>query len=253
MIARRAFRAIARLALFILIFSLEIRVRAAIEEPALCWKSAEGGACAVRTAPGERLELALGSGRLVLDGSTTLVRVKKGELKLLSGQVWARVDAPLTVGSEFGKLSIDHGEFWVSRARDRVTGSAVSGVLKMSPRGGGEELEIPPGLENWLGKVQLGTRRAHTGVPMAIPFGQHLSRWARLYTGGRAQFAKEAEAFHETWRQATAEAAGLHQELHARKMASIKEQQSKEAAARRKVEARNRELIEMFKRKVFDP
>lgn len=248
-------RAFARAGLFVLVFSIDIRLRAEVQEPPSCWRGK--GACAVRTADGERLPLSLEGGQVVLDGATTLLRVKTGELRLLAGQAWFRVQGPVSVGSEFGEIFAEEGEFWLSRTSERMTVSAVSGSLKMKPRQGEglaeEELEIPQGLENWVGRVKFGTQRAQTGVPTAIPFQAHLSRWARLYRGGRAQFIKEAEAFHDMWLRATEEAAGVHQELFERKMASLREKQERDSEARKKVEARNHELIEMFKKRVFEP
>ncbi len=243
-----------RLMSAIFVFVIDVRVHAKTEEPEKCWQSE--GPCAVQTSRSEKLRLVLGENQIVLDESTIVVRLDKSQVRLLAGTLWVRAETAVSVLSEFGTFSILKGEFWVSRTQDRVTGSNVAGTLLLKPRsknGADEVLEIAAGLENWVGRVQASGGRAQTGVPMPIPLKTHLVRWAHLYTEGRERFLKEAEAFYALWLEASVEAAGIHQELVKRKLAAIDEDRSRTAEINRKVEARNRELVEMLKRRVFDP
>lgn len=241
--------------LTILVFALEVRVHARTEEPEGCWK--KEGPCALRSGGDEILRLPLAGGELVLDEATTVVRLAKDQLRVLAGTAWVRAEEPLSVTSEFGEYTLAKGEFWITRTRERVTGSTVSGTLVMRPRSkdahAAEELEIPAGLENWMGRVQAGTGKAQTGVPMPIPLKSHLSRWARLFKGTREQFAAQAESFFEIWSLAARDSAEIHQKLVERKLAALDAERARKAEVSRQVEVRNRELIEIFRQRVFGP
>jgi hypothetical protein len=236
------------------VFAIDVRVHAETEEPERCWRGE--GPCAVQTSRAEKLRISLGENQLVMDESTVVVRLGRNEVRLLAGTLWVRAGDAFSVHSEFGQFSISKGEFWVSRTSDRVTGASVVGNLLLKPRSRGgaeEELEIVAGLENWVGKVQAVNGRAQTGVPMPIPLRTHFIRWAHLHVGGREQFLRDTEAFYKVWLAASTEAAGIHQELVQRKLATIAEDQTRNAEINRKVEARNHELVEMLRRRVFAP
>ena len=87
---------------------------------------------------------------------------------------------------------------------------------------------------------------------MPIAFKSHLERWARLFEGTRDEFESDARSFHESWREAAVESAEIHRNLFERKVASLKEAEATAAAERARLRARDRELVDRFKRKVFD-
>jgi hypothetical protein len=240
-------------------FSLEVRVKAETmqmpeaaerrEEPAGCW--AKAIACAVRTASNEKLELKLGTSSVALDQSTVILRVSSNELRLVSGTIWIRASEPVTVATEFGTFSSEKGEFWVWRNAERVHAASVESIVQMKPRGSKETLEIGAGLENWFSRIGPDGQ-ARTGIPMAIELKSHLLRWAKLYSGSKANFEKEAQLFYEKWELAAEEAAAIHKELFDRKVASIRSQENIREVEHRKVEAHNRELRQMLWRHAFE-
>ena len=247
-----------QLLLFFLTFSLQVRVKAehsvevfAFEqEPAACWRAKGAPPCALRSAPGnERLEFDEAS--ITFDRLTTVMRAKDGELRLLVGQLWVKCENEFRLGSEFGAITVEPGEYWFSRRAGRVVVSVVRGMALLQPRGAGERLQVGAGLENWLGRVGTNGKASH-GAPMQIVFKTHLERWARLFHGPRADFEREASDFHETWLEANVASAEVHRALFDRKIASLKELQDAEAVERARVRARDKELVDLFKKKVFE-
>lgn len=234
-----------------------------VQEPDQCWVKGVSP-CAIKSSPRSlaRIELFGESlsdvrAKLVLREDTTLIRLNASQLRLLKGEVWIRASGELVVDSEFGAFASNStSHFWVSKDPDRFRASVVAGALELRPRSGAvdtrEILLVTPGLENWIGAVNAETGVSAYGAPIAIPFKMHLARWARCYDGGREQFVQEATEFAETWRSASVEAARIHQDLHDRKVAQIEKKKASERAAKLKVEAENRRLIELFKQKVFE-
>lgn len=249
-----------RLFLFLLTFALEVRVKAAeivqlpnaeqiLEQPEGCL--AQAGLCAIATDHGEKYKLELGGSLVQLDQSTSVVRVSKSEIRLIAGTIWVRAKGDLVVRSEYGLVRVRDTEAWVSHDKDRVTASAVGEPLVLEPRGGADGLQVPSGMENWIGRVgDAGV--AETGLPKAIALEPHLQRWARLYTGNRKQFEKDALKFRATWTEASQEAAALHKELYDRTVASISARKAQREAVLRQKQARDRAIRAMFRKRVLD-
>lgn len=222
------------------------------QEPENCWAGQEG-VCGLRTRPAQIAHVFLGESLLALDNKTTLVRTSSGELRLLEGQIWIQAKGRVKVFFEFGAAEVEDGEIWISRDSQSVTVSSVTGVTLLKPRGAKDQtLEVPEGMQNWLGKVNTEGVARH-GTPVAIDFKNHLSRWARLFPGDREQFEAAAAEFHESWLAASRNAAEIHKSLFERKVAALRSDHEREEARKRKVELRNRELIEMFRKRVLDP
>lgn len=249
-----------RLALFVLVFSLEVRVRASviqlresespIEQPEGCLDS-EANPCAMQTGRGEKLEILVGQAKVVVDQESSIIRVSEKEIRLVAGAVWVKAtkSSPVSVRTEFGSTR-GTSDFWVSREKEKMIVTAVHRDVEIFPRGSGEALVVPRGLENFIGRVGKNGQ-ATVGLPTPIVPQPHLERWARLYSGKKAQFEKEVAEFRETWANSKDEAVVIHQALFQRKIASIDEARRQAEISRQKVESRNRELRDLFRRKTL--
>lgn len=253
-----------RLFLFVFVFTVDVRVlaktvqlpeaRSLLQEPAGCLNTVSTSAesCAVGTRAWEKGTLSLGDSTVVLDRSTAILRLAPNEIRLVSGQIWLKAKSAFEVRTEFGSMKVEPGEYWFDRDREKVRVGVIQGLARLYPRGAKEVLEVTPGLENWLGKVGE-SGEAQRGIPVAIQFKSHLERWARLYTGSRKDFEEDARAFHEVWLSASEYASEVHKTLFESKVASLRAEHERMEAARRRSEARTRELIRMFREKVFGP
>ena len=222
-----------------------------LQEPKGCLKSK--GACAIKTSEHDKFVLSRGELTIVLDRSTALIIEASSETRLVAGTIWVKSEKQATVRSEFGAVQIlAKGEMWVSRTRDRMIVSAIDGDVILHPRGGAEEILVQPGNENWIGRVARQTGQAETGVPMAIPFRPHIERWARLYSGTKADFEIELRRFHGLWSEASEQAARTHKAEFDRKIASIESEKARRLEAERKAQAQNKELRALFRQRVFD-
>lgn len=261
MILAVAVHRLAALFLFLFVFTIDVRVKAAdlsadpsadiLQEPGDCLEVIESS-CAVQTGSGDRFELTLSKGKVILDRDTTVIRLNDHEVRLVAGTIWVKPESKqkLFVRTEFGTASATH-EFWVMKEGDRSVVSATVKETEMIGRGSQETLLVPAGLENWMGRVTK-SGRASTGLPSPIQPSPHLARWARLYTGKKAQFEKEVAAFKTTWSQARGEATQIQQALFERKLASLESAANERVKSRQKVEARNRELRDLFRRRVLN-
>jgi hypothetical protein len=267
-----------RILVFILTFVTDVKVKAmeavqlpethaVMQEPANCLavsvlndqtvQSDSSSACAIGTRSDEKYILKLEKTSIVLDGRTSLLRsvVKappnhsQNELTLITGTLWVESVEAFTVHTEFGDV-VGSGSFWVVHQTNRVIAVASQTSLELRPRGSLETLEVPAGMENWIGKV-ASDAKAETGVPQAISFEAHISRWARLYPGKKKAFALEVKAFHEQWVQAAQATADIHRELYERKIASMNAADARKQKSLQAIKARDAELSAMFRRKAL--
>lgn len=219
------------------------------EEPKNCLL--ETSRCAVRTRIGEKFKLSVGESVVHLDQQTAVVRLSAESVRLISGAIWVQAKSPFTVQTEFGEMKTEPGEMWVHRTSEYVYANASVNRVLIFARGAKSELWVEPGWENWIGRVGRNGV-AETGVPKPIHFETYIERWARLHVGSKTSFEKAVKDFHRTWSVAVKEAAEVHQALYERKMASLEAAEQREKERRERIEAENRALREMFRRRLFE-
>jgi hypothetical protein len=255
-----AMRVLLHAVFFISAFAVEMKVRAAqqvrlpkareiIQLPAKCLEAKSAG-CAASTRAGERFVLILGESRITLGSQTAVLMDDERRLRLVKGMLWIEAGSAVSIASEFGEARIEKGEFWLAKTHDRVTVTAIEGEVELRPRGAQQGIFVPAGLENYMSRVR-SDGIAGTGGPVPLNSRFHIKRWARLFDGTPAEFKEKVMAFQEKWREAARQSAEIHQQLLARKVASLEAEHVARENQRRKVEARNRELVEMLRRRVF--
>jgi hypothetical protein len=242
---------ILRLVLFLLTFTLEVHVYAAsvpIQEPRGCLQTKD--VCALENADERGFEFEIDGATVTLDRDSAVIRKSPGEIRIVRGTAWVHAHAkPFLVSSEFGGVrSVGEGDFWVTKSTSELTAMAVSTDVELSPRGSQETLTVTQGLQNTLGKVGFDGQ-ASTGLPMPIPFKDHVLRWGRLYKGPKAEFEAQVDRFHAKWQEAAQESAAINKAVFDRKIAAVEEAARIEAEKKAKVEAENRALREMFRRR----
>ena len=249
---------LARFFLFIFVFTIEVRVHALTvtlpnaphptQEPKECLLA--DGVCAVRTPENAKFKMVVGEASVVLDGNTTIVRNSKSSVTLVTGTIWIKSDAVFSVETEFGSFTTEQGEFWVRRNSEQAWASAVSQEVILKGKGMKTPLRLEPGEENWMGRV-AANGEATTGLPRAIVFDEHITRWARLYAGKKADFESDLRAFRKQWSRQLASVAEYNHQLAEQRLKTLEEERAKEAQTKAQEEARSKELRALFRRKTM--
>lgn len=247
-----------RLFLFILVFVLDVRVKADIvalpnarevaQEPDGCLLAAS--VCALKTTADEKFKLRLGESEVVLDASTAVIRQAENEVALLTGTIWVRSKGAFAVRTIYGEVRAPQGEFWVQNSSGRTWVYAIEGALVLEPRAGelANAIRLDPGEENWLGPVGLDGSGS-SGVPRAIVPREHIRRWARLYAGTRKQFEQEVRTFHAHWSRVLAGVAEYHQSRAEARRQWLEEEHARALRIKAQEDARSAELRALFRKK----
>jgi hypothetical protein len=214
----------ARVLVFALVFCLDVHVRAStlgllrqpVEEPRHCMSRSE--ICVVGTYKGTKYDLNVGAGHLILGSDTAVTRVERTRFILLHGDLWVRTEDVMTVESEYGTVSVDHGEALISRQDKRLLAKNLSGTVKLFPKGG-TALGLDRGFENSLSAVGKDGQ-SQTGIPQLLDLKATLGLLGQLYTGDKADFAKLASDLFGDWSSRVAAASEFQENLAKRAIAS---------------------------------
>lgn len=227
------------------------QAEAPLQEPQNC--IATKRTCAVRTETNEKFTWVEGDVTLTLDRGSSIRRETPTLSRLIDGTVWVEAKSEFTIRTEFGDVKLTNGgEMWVTREADRIVVHAPMNDVIVRARGSKEDLLIETGSSNWMSKVALKTGEAETGLPTAIPFREHVERWARLYPGKRKDFRIAVRSFHGRWSRAVEKTATLHKIEFERKIAAIEGDNARKAEAARKREVEDKKLRDLFRKKVFE-
>jgi len=241
---------------FALCFSIDVTVRAAmpgilrspVEEPKNCLRRAE--ICAIGTYKGTKYELVVGSAHLILGQQTSLTRLERSRYILLSGELWVRTEDEIIVESEYGEVSVYHGEALLSRTDRQLVVKSLNGQVKIHPKGG-KDLEVERGFENALYPVgKLG--HAQTSIPQLIDLNATIKELGDLYIGDKRDFSEVIESIFDNWPETVNKASEFHSELAKRAIASDNIRVEKEMRRRQAIEAERRRLNELFRSKTLD-
>jgi hypothetical protein len=256
----RAFTFLVKALLFVSTFSLEITVHAAdksvpieiqttLQEPHNCLATKD--VCAVENLGETGFDVKVGDSIVTLDHGSSLIRKSDNEVRMIKGTAWIKAEKTMVVSSEYGAFqNVGSGDFWVTKTSTQVTAMAVSSDVEIKPRGSQETLLISQGLQNSLSQVGFNGQAA-TGIPMPIPFKDHVMRWGRLYRGPKKAFESSVDEFHVKWEAATEAAAVIHHSLYDRVIASADQEAKAEAAKKAKIEAENQALRDMFRKRIL--
>jgi hypothetical protein len=249
---------VARLFLFILIFTVNVKVKAAVvqlptqkditQEPKDCLNS--DSTCALKTHHGAKYELQINNGSIVMDESTSIVRKNSGEFVLVSGTIWIKSKAEIKIETEFGEVTSSGGEFWIHHDQAKVIASAIEGDLTLTGHGSGIAMRVESGEENWLGPVG-SDGKSTSGIPCAIAFDEHVKRWARLYSGPKPAFEADVKSFHSRWTRSLASVAQYHSELAERRRAVLAKEAEASARIKAQEESRSSDMRALFRRKML--
>ena len=251
-----AFRWYVHLALFLLTFAIEVRVQAAesirlplvsfqklVQQPRGCLNQPTES-CALATFVHQKFLLKFANANVWMDENTSIVRVasrdltgpEKLEIRIIKGQIWVSTNEAFRVSGDNGAVTAktmvanllepaDDGlsDFWVKVRDNQMVVSSVTEPVILMPRGSVESLLLPAGLENFLARAdEKGV--AGSGIPMPIAFSEHLSRWARLFSGRRKPFETAVEKFHTRWVKATLLSAEINQAQVEQRLGTLKGQ-----------------------------
>lgn len=239
----------ARLLLLLAAFQLEVRVRANSDaeplwHPEGCAKSKTE--CHVQVGT---LSLPLPSVEGRIDAAAdSIFEGKRGAWKILKGAVRVRETELETV---YGRLEKGAHEAWIlAEANDRVVVRAVDGVLHFKTRDD-RVLEVPEGLELWIGSVDGNGRSLH-GVPTEIPVSDHLRRWARMDRLSPSKLKELTVDLRERWKGRELVASALYDQVAKRRLASVAEAERAEAKKREDAKQERDHYRRMLHRTAFE-
>jgi hypothetical protein len=190
-------------------------------------------------------EIRLAPGASVVKKSPTLLRLVRGSILIKGG------DGALKVDGLFGQVDVKGGDALIESGDDLMSLTNISGDVHYRPRGADNDLDLPKGLMNEMGRV--GTDgQAMTSYPRSMNLKPLIESWSKFFKKDEFKiFQADFEHFLPAWRAGLDFVGPWYRETVAREIAEHEaelERQKRLREARAKEENYYRE---MFRRKNF--
>ncbi len=246
----------ARLFAFLIFFSIDVRVHAAmlatlkapVQEPQSCFRRTE--ICALATYEGTKYKFVTASMSLTMGSNALITRLDRDRYELVRGDLWVRTEDTINIVTEFGDIIVNHGDVLISRQAKQVTVKNLMGSVRLAPKGG-SEIEIEKGFENSLEPV--GSKGvAMTGIPQLMDLKQVIKLLGKLYDGERHDFNKLAHRWMNEWPDLVEKAADFHLNLMKRSIASQEAKESADQLRQLLIRTERQRLLKIYRQKTFD-
>lgn len=224
--------------LFILAFTIEVRVRASeavpekiIETPDHCLE--DTGYCIIKNLD-KRYSYKGESFTLSLTPEAIVVRQKQKEFSFVKGQVYIKSDTKVTFEIPYGTIEIESdSQVLLEKYEDKVTVQTIFGKAFLKPLGEKKPILVMAGHENYISQVGENLK-AQTGIPKPIMIEPMLKAWAYHADLKKEKFLEDVETFKSIHEKAVQELSILNEQIASREIASIKaEKLAREERARK--------------------
>ncbi|WP_413942647.1 hypothetical protein [Bdellovibrio sp. HCB-162] len=239
-----------RLALFLLAFQMEVRVRASgevMQQPSACLKSKE--TCAIQVT-GSGFHLLQDSLKIHASEGATLVRLSNTQWRFVKGALWIEKGANVEVETLYGSLKASQGQYWVVEQGDQVLIRNVDATLTVTLRDG-KSLEVPEGFEFWISGMNSKGVSSY-GMIQPIDMKNHLPLWNSLYRGSKEDFVKEVTHLRANWGDLTEKSSLIYKTVVQREIASELAKQKIVEKKKQRLEAERRQVKELYRQRVFE-
>lgn len=240
-----------RLAMFLMAFQMEVRVRASgetlLQQPEACLKQAVS--CALQVA-GEGFHFEKNDVKVHAARGSTLVRQSAKQWRLIGGALWVESGKGLRVETVYATTEAEQGQYWIFEKDSRVYVRNMSASLKVELRDG-RALELPEGFEVWIGGLNSKGQTEY-GMIEPVNMKELLPVWSSLYRGSKDAFVSEVRHYHDNWGDLTQKSSQLYQKLVERELASVKAREDAEKLRQQRQAAEARRIKELFRQRVFE-
>ncbi|HMN69817.1 MAG TPA: hypothetical protein PKC28_14835 [Bdellovibrionales bacterium] len=237
----------ARLAFFLVVFFLDVHVRAseAAHPPEECWSQPT---CAVDAGANFK-SLENKTSKLRLAPRAIVERRDGDAVQVLAGTVLAEIGRGVSVRTPFAVLScVDDCVGIVSREESSVRLKALDGRWLVRRLGEKIDYALDAGLQMTISEVgDKGV--AEMEFPQSLPWFSTVKEWAGLFAGTPGEFKEVLRSFRERWRAAVDVVSVIHAGEAGRTIASHQAGVEAEKARQRAREREDRRLRELFRRK----
>jgi hypothetical protein len=239
-----------RVAVFILAFQMEVRVRASadlMQEPQGCLSTKETS-CFIKAAT-QSGGLKLKKGAVYLKQSSIVERKSQQTWTFVQGTAWFHSGGG-TVRSLYGDLSWTEGDFWIKEEENRILIRNVSADLTLELRDG-RKLQPPSGFEFWLAGVDFDSK-SKFGMIRPIEVAGFIKDWAELYPGTPKEFKKEVESLKQDWESLPEISSAIYQDEANRQIATAEAKEEAEKSRQKALQDERERMKALFYHRTFN-
>lgn len=240
--------------IFILAFTIELRVRASdvvpaekiIETPDSCVQ--ESGYCIIKNL-NKRYSYNNEDFTISFSPESILVRQKTREFSFVRGDIFVKSDSKISFEIPYGTIEIDPGsQVLLFKQSDKVVVQTIFGKVFLKPLGYKKSILVMAGHENFISQVGEGLK-AQTGIPKPIMIEPLLKAWSYHADVKKEKFLEDVDTFKSIHEKAVQELSILNEQIASREIASAKaEKAAREESARKAREQRQKRQNTYYQR-----
>lgn len=238
--------------IFILVFSVEIKVKAAelktfSQKPKNCLEKYISGRplkeCFIGSLS-RQAKLKIDDKEIIFS-KDTVVKLGVGQFTLVSGLVAIKSTKPTQVQTLIGNVKSEKGEYWVEVDKDSATATNVFGDLVLEINN--KKIDVLEKFEVSYWQTSASKQISH-GVPKKVVVQVFLSQWSKLHFGSKEELLKNIEEFKSDYAGTVESESQLYQKVANRHIASLNERENN----RKKAEQQKKDLEAQRKRLYFE-
>lgn len=240
-----------RLFLFMFCFTIEVHVRAEtesllIEIPENCRTTK--GTCALKavggtqniTISGIRIEMAKGAS----------VIVSESQMSYLTGDVMLFAEKQIALKTKYAEVLIGPGQLLLTTHNQNEKLYPIQGDIQIKPLGQAQWTQGLLGAQYVISAVSE-KGYAEMDFPESAPFAMVATKWSQISSLSKSEFLKNVKNYKQSVGKASAYIAHQFQLISERQIASHKEYLKRKAEEKKKQEAENKILRDMFREKNY--
>ena len=202
-------RALTRVLVFFMFFSMEVRVKASQNYQLF-------------QSPHKVFRLKTASLSISAQKGLVLEKLDPKYFKYIEGNIWFQTANELVVKTVYGEVRSGGGEFWLLRDDKGVRIRNVNSRIELKFRDG-KEMELPEGFEVWLGGVNEKGQSTF-GMIEPLRMQEHIVLWGSLFQGSSSDFKAQVQNLKNSQKDVQVYSAHVYESVAKRHIASIEEQ-----------------------------
>lgn len=223
--------------LFLLSFQLEVRVKADSGSETF---SADKKPFHL-SAEDVKIHAAVGS---------TFEKTKSGDWKILRGNVWVEKAQHKNFETPYLTADGKSGEFWIDAQADKTWIRNFSAILKITLRDG-KTLDIPPGFQMWAAGFN-SEAQVEYGMIEPIAMREQIPQWYAIYPASGKNFENKIKKLKESWGDVAETGSQIYKAQALRKIASVEAADKAVADRKRRIDAENKRVRELYMQRTFE-
>jgi hypothetical protein len=217
---RSRFSSLMQVACFLFFFCVELRVKAAIDDPKDCSQNSSVSKCLAKSDKNFE-SLSFSRGKVQFTKGSIAERQSNESVKVMSGLFSLVSDGELSVTSLYGDVILEkNAKALIEVKQHAINIVSIDGQVYYQPRGEVKKYNLPNGFATYMSRILSGGV-AEAGFPRAAELDNLIKNWSQFYKSSEFEaFRVDMQSFKTKWDEAVKLTGPWYKDTYERELAS---------------------------------